>query len=282
MTPFEALCSMKAAFITVIILVSAVLLADRFLMPDGTRVFTENSAIPYEKALPTPALRANESEGVGAFNPPHIPPLELLTQGWTVFPAGAFPRQVRLGKALTFQRAEGGPVELPAGSLVYAIGSQGKVLGLALSPDAPAAAAQAFVHDTDLPTQVRASYERWKQGQLENARLAWKRARSPQQAQAAPGKAVDAQGMPLQSRDGSYELLLASMRSGQVTDIKPGNIRRWGSAQAATLDGQPGWIVNVGYETLAFCGPLYAEAQAQISGGRVLRWIYPGSGEPVP
>jgi hypothetical protein len=36
------------------------------------------------------------------------------------------------------------------------------------------------------------------------------------------------------------------------------------------------------YETMAFCGPIDAEAQAQVRDGKIVRWIYPGSGEPVP
>jgi hypothetical protein len=141
---------------------------------------------------------------------------------------------------------------------------------------------QIFVHDTDMPTQVRASYERWKKGRIEQARVAWKQKLASGTTTASMPHAVDSLGKPKANADGSYDLLLASMRSGQVTDIKPAKIKRWGTPQATTIDNKPTWTLNLWYETIAFCGPLDAEAQAQIRDGQVIRWIYPGSGEPVP
>jgi hypothetical protein len=95
-------------------------------------------------------------------------------------------------------------------------------------------------------------------------------------------QAVELTGAPKRNADGSFDLLLASMKSGQVTDIKLNKIQRWGTPQQRTIDNQPTWAVSVFYETMAFCGPINAEAQAQVREGKIVRWIYPGSGEPVP
>lgn len=285
---------MKALFITLLIFASVFLLYDRFVTPSGKRLVFENpplapqdepsGRIVHSRPVPrvtqdTPPAPAPRDAG---FTPPHIEPLEALTKNWTVFPPTAFPRQVKLSKPVTISMDRGSST-LPAGSTAVAIGAQANVLIVAPTPESPARG-QTFVHDTDMPTQVRESYERWKKGRVEMALVAWKKQQSSAAAStraSMPG-AVDATGMPKRNTDGSYDLLLASMRIGQVTDIKLSKIKQWGIPQARMIDSLPTWTVSVRYETMAFCGPLDAEAQAQVRDGQVIRWIYPGSGEPVP
>ncbi|WP_395736717.1 hypothetical protein [Prosthecobacter sp.] len=286
---------MKALFITLLIFVSAFLIYDRFVTPAGRRIVFENPplilppdetparpisihAAPISRPLPdSPAQPRNTGSG---FIPPQIEPLEQLTKNWTVFPPTAFPRQVRLSKPVQLRMAAGTST-LPAGATAFALSAQGNVL-LVAPTETSQARGQIFVHDTDMPTQVRASYERWKKGRIEQAQAAWKQRLASGSNAASLPHAVDALGKPKANADGSYDLLLASMRSGQVTDIKPAKIKRWGTPQATTIDNKPAWTLNLWYETIAFCGPLDAEAQAQIRDGQVIRWIYPGSGEPVP
>ncbi|HRH97421.1 MAG TPA: hypothetical protein PLB55_15885 [Prosthecobacter sp.] len=283
---------MKALFITILIFVSAFLIYDRFVAPPGQRVVFENPPMepsgrppPAKTVYSTPTPRVVDSPaptpGHEVFAPPQIESLEALTKNWTVFPPSAFPRQVKLSKPVQLRMA-GGSSTLPAGSTAYALAAQANVLIIAPT-ETSQARGQIFVHDTDMPTQVRESYERWKRGRIDMAQAAWRK----QQAAGGPASvsmphAVDASGQPKRNADGSYDLLLASMKSGQVTDIKLNKIQRWGAPQARTLDNQPTWAVSVFYETMAFCGPIDAEAQAHVRDGQVLRWIYPGSGEPVP
>jgi hypothetical protein len=286
---------MKAFFITILIFVSAFLIYDRFVTPPGRRVIFENTPLPSTApsspgsrtvySVPAPRMDSpiptEPAMTAAVFVPPQIESLEVLTKNWTVFPPSAFPRQVKLSKPVQL-RMTGGSSTLPAGSTAYALAAQANVLIIAPT-ETSRARGQIFVHDTDMPTQVRESYERWKRGRIDMAQAAWKK------LQAAGGPksvsmphAVDASGQPKRNADGSYDLLLASMKSGQVTDIKLNKIQRWGTPQARTLDNQPTWAVSVFYETMAFCGPIDAEAQAHVRDGQVLRWIYPGSGEPVP
>jgi len=280
---------MKALFITLLIFVSAFLIYDRFGTPVGKRVVFENPPLevpdetPRRSVYSTPAPRVTEAPpptltGTG-FVPPTIESLESLTKNWTVFPPTAFPRQVKLSKPVQLQMA-GGSATLPAGATAFALSAQANVLLIAATETATARG-QIFVHDTDMPTQVRESYERWKKGRIEIAQVAWKKQQTSGGGVSVPG-AVDAVGKPKRNADGSYDLLLASMKSGEVTDIKLNKIQRWGSPQATTIDSQPTWTLSVFYETIAFCGPIDAEAQAQIRDGKIVRWIYPGSGEPVP
>lgn len=283
---------MKALFFTLLIFVAAFLLYDRFGAPAGKRVVFENPPLEVpdqgsrRSVYTTPAPRVTDSPpptmtNSTGFVPPVIEPLESLTKNWTVFPPTAFPRQVKLSKPVQLRMGAGSST-LPAGATAFALGAQANVLQIA--PTATSSArGQIFVHDTDMPTQVRASYERWKQGRIEMAQAAWKKQQSTGGGGGVsmPG-AVDALGKPKRNADGSYDLLLASMKSGQVTDIKLNKIQRWGTPQPTTIDNLPTWTLSVYYETIAFCGPIDAEAQAQIREGKVVRWIYPGSGEPVP
>lgn len=285
---------MKALFITILIFVAAFLIYDRFITPPMRRVFFDTPRFnPYgetdarpraDYSTPVPTKDAPSpmpSPEAGEFVPPHIEPLESLTKNWTVFPPAAFPRQVKISKPVQLQLA-GGSSTLPAGSTAYALSAEANVLMVAPTETSDARG-QIFVHDTDLPTQVRESYERWKRGRIEIAMNAWKKQRSsPTLTGILMPDAVEPSGAPRRNTDGSYDLLLASMRSGQVTDIKAGKIQRWGTPQQRTIDNQSTWAVSVFYETMAFCGPIDAEAQAHIRNGTVVRWIYPGSGEPVP
>lgn len=290
---------MKALFLTVLIFTTAFLLYDRFATPAGKRVVFENPPLelpedskPESRAVyttpaprvtqdsppPTPTITSNDG-----FMPPQIESLESLTKNWTMIPTQAFPRQVKLSKPVQFRMAAGTST-LPAGSAAFALSAQSNVL-LVAPTQASQARGQIFVHDTDLPVQVRESYERWRRGRIEMAQAAWKkRQASPASSTAMvsmPG-AVEPTGAPKRNTDGSYDLLLASMKSGQVTDIKLNKIQRWGTPQQRTIDNQSTWAVSVFYETMAFCGPIDAEAQAQVRDGKIVRWIYPGSGEPVP
>lgn len=282
---------MKALLITLLIFVSAFLVYDWFGTPPGKRVVFENPPLEIPDRVPgravysTPALQVEDAPpptpASSGFVPPVIEPLESLTKNWTVFPPTAFPRQVKLSKPVQLRMANGSST-LPAGSSAFALGAQANVLTIAPT-ETSQARGQIFVHDTDMPAQVRASYEQWKKGRVEMAQAAWKKQQQTVGGGgvSVPG-AVDAAGRPKRNADGSYELLLASMKSGQVTDIKLNKIQRWGTPQATTIDNLPTWTLSVFYETMAFCGPIDAEAQAQIREGKIVRWIYPGSGEPVP
>lgn len=281
---------MKLLFIILLMFLGGILAYDRYLTPEGHRTFFANPSMdgdstaaeaPRQVAKPAEpeqeVMLVSEREKL-PFVPPQIEPLEKLTKNWTVFPPSAFPRHVKLSKPVTLN-VEGRTTVLPAGSHAVAVGAQANVLLISLTEDSPPYG-QTFVHDSDLPAQVRASYDLWKKGRMESALVAWKRRTGA--VPASLPRAVDPQGMPVRNRDGSYDLLLASMKSGQVTDIKLNKIQRWSNPQPRTIDGQPTWTVSVFYETMAFCGPVDAEAQAQVRNGQIVRWIYPGSGEPVP
>lgn len=183
---------MKALFLTVLIFATAFLLYDRFATPAGKRVLFENPPLELpEDSKPgarsvytTPAPRVTQDTppptptitSSDGFMPPQIESLESLTKNWTLIPTQAFPRQVKLSKPVQFRMAAGTST-LPAGSAAFALAAQSNVL-LVAPTQSSQARGQIFVHDTDLPVQVRESYERWRRGRIEMAQAAWKQRQS--------------------------------------------------------------------------------------------------------
>jgi hypothetical protein len=224
----------------------------------------------------------------GEFVPPEYPPIETVVQNWTAIPKSAFPRQVKLKRDLELKMKIGNATagtQVKAGGLIYAVGQDGANLLVSPTETSPMKGSVA-IDDTDLKETLSQVYERWKVARTETLRRAHEfklaaaeRAKNAPPPSAGGGGGVAGNPKPTKDADGTYPLLLASMKSGQVTEIKPDNIKEWGEVQ----QGEGGmWTVIVKYETQTMFGKFDTEAQAQIKNGRVEKWIYTGSGELVP
>ena len=181
-----------------------------------------------------------------------------------------------------------GSSQLAAGSSATALSAMQGVLTVAPTPDS-AARGTIPVTSTDFPDQIRSAYETWKNRRIELARQAWETRRKTEAAAAAQAGhtlaaagQIDASGKPVANSSGQYDLLLESMRRGQVTEIRPDNIRHWGTSRPGSVDGQPGWLVEIDFTASTIFGLFDTQAQAQIRDGKLVRWIYTGSGEEVP
>lgn len=227
------------------------------------------------KADPAPAPTVEDS-----FIPPKLASLEELTKNWQSIPASAFPRAVTLFQDATFTMGAGSS-KLPPGSRAIALSFEGGLLTLAPTNESTARTTLPLA-STDFSTQIERSYETWRLHSIESARRRWEYKQSIRQQAAAMGSHIDPTGKPLPDSTGAYPLLLASIKSGDVTEITPQNIRRWHDAVLRDLDGAPTWTVDVDFKATVFCGELDATARAQVQNGRVINWTYPGSGEPVP
>jgi hypothetical protein len=235
-----------------------------------------------ESVKPKPAEPAPPSDG---FVPPKIETLAELTQDWRVIPPRAFPRPVVLAEPVAFQMAAGSS-QVPAGATVIALGADNGVLTVAPS-ETSAARGQARLEATDFRAQIESAYETWRQEKLRQAREAWEERRKL----AADGRglvavaregALEPGGKPVRNASGSYDLLLESMHIRQVNEIQPQKVTRWGSARPAEVDGKPGWRVDIEFRTMTLFGEFDVAAHAEILDGRLVRWIYTGSGEEVP
>jgi len=303
---------MKSLFYTLLILGSIVAGYDYFLNPPGRKIIFKSLNPPKQvKTAPVkttleekpavvetapppapimPALVATPKPAapapVAVSSGPKFDPIEALTGNWLKIPPSAFPREVKLAQDAMFKMSVGAS-KISAGAKVIALGAENGMLTLAPTATSPARA-QLPVDGTDLKAQLNESYEKWKIVRAEELKaIAAKKQQqtaspSASTASAPSSSEVDSSGKPVRAADGSFPLLIASMKRGQVTEIKPDNVTGWQEAQPATLQGKNGWAVKVSFNAKTVFGPQPAEAQALVVNGRVQGWFFIGSGEEVP
>ncbi|MES2738456.1 MAG: hypothetical protein V4672_19200 [Verrucomicrobiota bacterium] len=243
-----------------------------------------------EAPKPTPMPEAPKPEPVkpkaGEFVAPNFDPIDVATQNWAAIPKSAFPRQVKLKKDLNLQMKIGNSsasTQVKAGGTIVAVGQEGMEILVSPTETSPMRG-KVGMDDTDLKEVLTDIYERWKVARTETLRRAhdFKLAAAERAKNAPPptkgATASASNDKPARDADGTYPLLLASMKSGQVTEIKPESIKEWGEPQMT----EGVWTVIVKYETQTMFGKFDTEAQAQIKNGKVEKWIYTGSGEEVP
>ena len=289
---------MKSLLITLLILGGLFLAYDALLTPPHQRLIFEKGPAPVAKSTPPPSTPEAPSPTptptastppapkptpaptkTTDFVPPSIASLEEATQNWTAIPERAFPRNVRLKQPVAIKMTAG-TGQLAAGTSALALAASQGVLTVAPSA-ASTARGQIPVTDTDFPDQIRSAYETWKTHRIQIARESWE-ARQKAPATVASTNLVDPAGKPLANSSGKYDIILESMRIGQVTEVRPDNIRSWGTAHPDLVDGKPGWLIEIDFTATTLFGKFDTQAQAQILNGKLHRWIYTGSGEEVP
>jgi len=228
-----------------------------------------------------PSLPTNE------FVPPEIASIESLTRNWSYIPPQTFPRMVILKQDVQVKMSVGSSI-LKAGANVQAISAEGS--NLQIAPTASSAARGVVpVIQTDLPDQIRLNYGKWKNERIEQSRKAWLSSRTKVATPAKDnsttannlGITFDSDGRPAQNTDGSYNLLLAIISTGKVSDVEPNKVSHWGAPELRTVDGKPTWVIQVRYETKTLFGFMEVESYAHIRDRQFIRWIYE-SGEQVP
>lgn len=240
---------------------------------------------PEMPKVPEPVVDPN------AFVAPVFPPVDELTQNWTVIPKGFFksPKQVTMKKDLELKMQMGkatASTNFKAGAKIFVMDQEGANLVVGASAGSPMRGLVGM-DDTDFKEVFAAAYEQVKVIQTENARKAHEyRLAAAERAKNAPAPSAGGGGSsnskPTKDADGSYPMLLASMKAGEVTEIKPDNVKSWGEVAQEKIDGTDYWTVNVKYETQTMFGKFETEAQARIRNGKVEKWVYTGSGEVVP
>jgi hypothetical protein len=302
---------MKALFFTLAILGSAFLTYDYFFARPWERVIFEKTARPVIAANPIlpdhvveddglvmqskPVPKATEDDWkpsipvipTNEFVPPTIPSVEATTKNWTMIPKQAFPRLVVLKKDVQVKMSVGAST-LRAGATAYALTSENGILSIAPTATSPARGTIAVL-DTDFPEQILEKYKAWKSARISQAKQAWiagktkVTASGKDQSTLANGLGVTfgAEGKPLQNPDGSYNLLLAVISAGKVSDVDPNKVLHWSEPALRTIDGKPTWVIDVRYEAKTLFGPMEVNSHAQARGGQFVRWIY-DSGEPLP
>ncbi len=235
----------------------------------------EVAVAPPPPPPPPPKPSADE------FVPPTFEPIESLTKNWTSLPPSVFPREIVLSQELEVKGSVGA-TKIPSGSKAFAIGMDGGQLVLAPSPQSPFRGTLAM-DATNFKAVVSEAYARGNAAKIEAARKAWEAkleaAKNPKKA-AAKGPLRD--DKPIQDKDGSYPILVDSMKASEVTEVKMDNIKKWGDVKRETVGGQEYWVVGLVFEATTPFGKFEQDAKALVKNQRVAKWIYAGSGEVIP
>ncbi len=99
---------------------------------------------------------------------------------------------------------------------------------------------------------------------------------------AAPSPPAVMLSPPQKDPRGVYPVLVASLLAGDVTEFKPADVRKWGDATEVMEDGVRQWCVELVYRVKTKFGPFEVTASAYVKDGKVVKWIYTGSGERIP
>lgn len=306
---------MKALFFTLLIFGAAFLAYDYYMAPPWERLVFEKGATP---VAANPTIPAHEVEDDGPsetaakpadaaatkpasdynptipalpsteFTPPVLPTVEAVTKNWTSIPPQAFPRPLKIKKDVNVKMAVGSST-IRAGTTVHGLSYDNAQVTIAPT-ETSAARGTVALDDTDFKEQIQASFEKWKVARVEQARTAWLNAKTIKNSPAvdkstvANGQGVQfdaASGKPAQNADGSYNLLLAVISSGQISDVDPNNVNSWGTPEQRTEDGKPTWVIPVLYKAKTIFGLMDVKSFAHVRDGRLVKWVYE-SGEPLP
>lgn len=230
-----------------------------------------------------PATVATPVDEIEARYPmPNFKTIEEITKEWSAIPSRAFPRPIKTKVALTFDAAAG-KVELPPESEARAAGMVAGMLVVMPKGD-DSARIQVPLANTDLKESLTALYERYKEyhrnriiKQRERARALKARANGANEEQmklAGPRPEVRAGGV--------IPIMMESLQSGKLTELKAENITSWGNLDFEEVDGTVFWTgtVQCTVENALF-GPQPTEIMALIKDNKVVKWIYTGSREEV-
>jgi hypothetical protein len=238
-------------------------------------------APPPEPEMPVPEP---EKPKEGEFVPPTFEPIETVVGNWNGIPRSAFPRPIKINRQFEFKIQIGSGVAssvVPPGQEVIAVEQRGDTLVIAPTPESKARG-EVALDDTNLKEVLTDVYEKWKVWRTDTLRRAHEFKKNAAARAIAGGPSVAGDDKPSKNDEGAYPILLASMSAGEVTEIKPDNVKEYGDVLREKIDGDEYWTIIVKYEAITMFGKFETEAQARIKGGKVRKWVYTGSGEVVP
>ena len=242
---------------------------------------------------------------------PDFKPIEELVGNWKKIPASAFPRQVTLKAKAKYVFAGGaGSSTAPAGGKTFAISFSGDKL--VITPNKQSNVRGTIsINDTNYKEILGNEYEKYKQRKKREVYAQRERARAiaateveTNQTTSSPNtnesqanrvtsisrismeKLSDYENeigkMPEAEDDGRVSIMVRSIRSGDVSEIKLNEISYWGPIRYEIVDNRAYWTATVNYKTTSLFGTFPTEAMALMRNGKVENWLYTGSLEEVP
>ena len=240
---------------------------------------------------PPPTTVKNESKpGVSEdeidrkFPMPTVRAIEDITKNWTSVPKAAFPRKVKSTLPIDFQMAAG-KTTLPAGSELVAFSLEGGMMTVARAENDPLKSTVSL-SSTDFQEMMTRLYNAYVEKRTSDVTKARAAARYERDHPAPPPPPVDQQaklaGMkPSMDGNGQVPEMIASIAAKEVTEFKTSQITSWGNP-SFVMEGSKGyWVVKIGVQMSTMFGLVDTEVEAFILNGKVAKWIYAGSKEPV-
>ncbi len=217
----------------------------------------------------------------GEFVAPTFPTIEERTNNWAVLPASMFPRQIKATRAIELKGKVGGTT-IPVGNPVYALKQEGADVIVAPAPDSPFQG-KLGIDECDIKAVITGIYNGWVAQQVAAAKAKFDQSKvDAKKPKVAAVAVVKGDPKPDKDKDGSFPWLLASMKAGEVTEIKADNIKAWGEAKRQKIDKADVWVVDVTFEATTPFGKFETVAVAHVKDGKVMKWLYRDTGEVVP
>ena len=242
---------------------------------------------------------------------PEFQPIEELVGNWRQIPPSAFPRKVTLKAKAKYIFAGGaGSSTAPAGAKTFAISLSGEKL--VITPNTQSKVRGTIsIDDTDYKEILEEEYEKYKQRKKKEVYARRVRAReiaesevelaqetsSNNTSQSRPNQVTSISKipkdqlsdyeneigeMPEADNDGRVSIMVSSIRSGAVSEIRLNEISYWGPIRYEIVDNRAYWTATVNYKTTSLFGTFPTEAMALMRNGKVENWLYTGSLEEVP
>ena len=218
------------------------------------------------------------------FPMPVIRPIEDITKNWTSVPSRAFPRKVKSTLPIDFQMAAG-KATLPAGSELVAFSLEGGMMTVARGENDPLKSTVSLA-STDFQQTMTVLYDKYVDKRKADVLKAREMARYERDHPAPPPPPVDQQAKlagtkPSMDGNGQVPEMMASIAAKEVTEFKSSQITSWAPPEFAMDGGKGYWTVTVSVQMNTMFGIVDTDVMAFISNGKVVKWIYAGSKEPV-
>lgn len=258
------------------------------------------------------AASLTEKELAARYPKMQFEPIESLVGNWKKIPPSAFPRPITLKSPATLTLNNGvGTSTLEAGRKVVALAAtpDGNLI-IAPSQDAVMRGTVAM-KSTDFQSVMVAVYEDFKKrknAEVEklraSARLEIERKSTPSNSAIStnsststttpagsestpPAATLATIGPRPEQRDDltvpAVEKSIATrQQSGKLSEPPAGAALGWSPLRWTEIEGEPYWAVNVRYTARTIFGQFPTEAMALMRHGKVEKWIYAGTGEPLP
>lgn len=229
----------------------------------------------------------NNDEFAEMFPLPEFRALEDLVGGWKELPASVFPREITAKKEVEMVLGDAGKSVIPPGTKITALSIEGSLLTVASNRTSPVRGS-VEMDDTDLKEVLTRVYENFKKRKINYALAQREQARRKKMAGVLASRAAEAAKgnllgpKPQSDGSGRVSAMVSSINNRDVTEFNVGMIKGWGAVLYDEIDGEPYWTGTVSYDAKTIFGTFPAEAMALMRRGKVEKWIYSGSHEPVP